>query len=149
MARFHIGKLRIGDWWDGIHWERVFKKTETGDISVEELADKGATGLRTILEYWDEYQPLFDTIVSNEGKASAQQVEDAVIKIADDLDAIKTLPDVANDLEQYKLSDDPETDKFYHDFLTSVAFMSKNGFSDFEFISLASQVAGFIKNKFS
>lgn len=145
MARFHIGKLRIGDWWDGIHWERVFHKTEQGDISVEELADKGAEGLRTILQYWDVYQPIFNAAVSNEGEDSAQHVEDAVIKIADDLDAVKTLPDVVDDLDQYTLSEDPETNKFYHDFLTSVAFMSKDGFSDFELISLASQAAAFVK----
>lgn len=147
MARFHIGKLRIGDWWDGIHWERVFKKTDFGEISVEVIADKGAAGLRTILQYWDIYKPIFNVVVSNEGQDSAQHVEDELNKIADDLDAVKTLPDVANDLEEYKLSEDPATNEFYHDFLTSVALMSKGGFSDFELVSLATQAAAFIKSK--
>lgn len=147
MARFRIGKLRIGDWVYGWHLERIFQKNEQGDISVEALADKGAEALRTILKYWDAYQPLFNIVVSNEGQDTAQYVEDELKKIADDLDAVKTIPDIANDLEQYKLADDPDRNEFYHDFLTSVALASNKGFSEFELIGLSVQLAAFIKSK--
>lgn len=136
----------IGKWIRGWHLERIFQKTPEGNISVVDARKKAINFITTIEDNWAVYEPVFDSIVSDEAEESADNIKSIVSKAKADLQNIETLPDAATQLEGYNFAVSPERNKFYHDLLKTVAIAGNDGkFSVLEVVTIGALIYNFYK----
>lgn len=149
--RFHVGNIRVGDWFVGIHFERVLndlfkQKNEQGQILLQPAAGKAADGIDQVLTQWTIIKPIFDVIVSNEGQTSADKAKADIIEIRDDLREIQITTDIPKYLDEYSFAKDDNRNKFYHEFITILfTSFSDGNFSPIEFGAITSRLLIWIK----
>jgi len=137
----------IAKWVRGWRLDKVFQHSPNGDISVKEASAKTIQVIDQTLALWTQYEPLFDSLVSNEGEASAERIKAEIEIIKAKLTTLETLPDISEELKDYRFAKDDERNDFYHSLVTSAALMFNDGqISIFEAVSFIVQIAVFIKD---
>lgn len=135
-------------WIRGWRLDKLFQHSPNGDISVKDAAAKGIDIINQALAWWVQYEPLFDSVVSNEGQASADQVKAELTTIEADLSTIQTLPDITTALKDYRFAKDDKRNDFYHSLVSTAALAFTDGkISLFEAISFIAQIALFVKEQ--
>ena len=138
----------IFKWVKGWRLDLLFEKSDNGEITVGAAAEKVIGVIDQILQLWEQVEPLYKAIASNEGDASADHVKDEMLNLKVMLQQVQTLPDVANQLKNYRFADDDKRNDFYHSLVSTAALMFNDSkVSLFEAISFLTQIAVFVKGE--
>lgn len=138
---------------DPIHWikgwrldkffnELFHHKNEEGDVILTESLAKGIMLAKNLKEWLaNPLVDLFTAITKGDWvEKDRKLISDFLDTWIAKLTAIKTIPDVAVTLKDYKFSDNFEEDKFYHDFATLAANSFSDGKFSFADLSLGAQL---------
>src|SRR5436190_23436547 len=106
---------------DAVRWVgKLFHKSPEGEILLGDAVDKGVQGLNIVLDKFDEFKPLVEVAISNEGVGSIEQVEAEIKSARDRFAEIKTFEDLDEKLVDVDLANDPERNEFYHSLLKTI-----------------------------
>ena len=138
----------IGKWIRGWHLERLFQHAPNGDISVKDAAKKVVDIIDQIFIYWLQYEPIFDAIAPDDGEQSVAEIKAKLTEIQGILNVIETLPDISDNLKDFRFATDDKTNDFIHNLVSTAALAFNDGkISIFEAAGFAGQIALFIKEK--
>jgi len=142
----------IGKWVKGMQitqfFDQLFNKSENGTITVGDSATKVIGVIDQTLALWGQIEPLYKLLVSNEAEASADKVKAEMLNVRAMLAQVQTLPDVAEQLKNYRFADDDKRNDFYHGLISTAALLFNDGeISLAEAILFLSQIAIFVKGE--
>lgn len=127
-------------------FDNLFQHSPNGEITVQEAAAKVVVVIDQSLALWAQYEPLFDSIVSDDAQDSADDVKAELASIKQVLLTVQTLPDIADALKDYRFAEDDERNDFYHSLVSTAALSFSDGeISVFEALAFVAQVAVWVK----
>lgn len=118
----------IGKWVKGWRLDKLFTKTEAGEISVQEAVTKATDFLTKVQTFINSPESSILAALLGDNYTSVVIKANVILpEILANLEGVKVLPDVAEKLENYKFADDPKRNKIYHDIVTCAALIFSDG----------------------
>lgn len=103
---------------DAVRWiGRLFHKSAAGDTSVKDAVEKGVDALNQVLDKFDEFKPLIEIAISDEGVGSIEAVEAEIKAARDKFAEVESASDITGLIVDIKLAEDPKRNEFYHSLL--------------------------------
>lgn len=145
--------LDVMKWIRGWRLDKFFDellktKNEAGQVTVQASCQKVIGVIDQTLALWAQYEPLFNSIVSDDAEVSADKIKAVIEEIKAKLATIVIIPDIPESLQEYRFADNDEWNAFYHSLVTTGALAFSDGkISLFEGISFVGQIGLFIKSQ--
>lgn len=126
---------------------QLFKKDESGQITVEYGVDKTIGAIDAVLKYESTIR-LITGAVSDDVKVSAENVIETLKGAKEQLQDVKTLPDISAALQDYEFSKDENVNDYIHDMVSMTALTFNDGqISIAEAIDIIERTLAFIHGK--
>ncbi len=132
---------------DAVRWiGKLFHKSDSGEILIGDAVTQGINALDQVLDKFDEFKPIIEVAISDEGVGSIEQVEAEIKAARDEYANIQTFEDLEEKLVNVTLADDPRRNTFYHTLLQLIVTAFKDGKIDIpEATLIIATVVNFIK----
>lgn len=119
---------KIKHWITGMHLERIFQKKTGGQIDVSEASGKAADFLEKVQEFINSpTADLLDDLLGEEAQAQIEHVKTELPGIIAKLREVHNLPDISEQLDDYRFADDDHRNRLYHSIIKCAATVFSDG----------------------